>query len=103
MKVRLAIAAIAFSIGGTATTPVQAQDSAVYTFLKEAGCAVLPFQACDVLEIENSLNILRAHQALLVNKFCGYGSIEAAKQGLEVDAVLDEPRCRTILKGLRAI
>ena len=83
--------------------PARAGDQFVYNFLKESGCAVLPFSACDVLDIENSLNILRTYQALLVNKFCGYGNIQAAKIGLENDAVLDEPRCRIILKGLRAI
>ena len=85
------------------TTPAQAGDQFVYNFLKESGCAVLPFAACDVLDIENSLNILRTYQALLVNKFCGYGNIQAAKMGLENDAVIDEPKCRIILKGLRAI
>lgn len=87
----------------TVATPAQAGDQYVYNFLKESGCAVLPFSACDVLDVENSLNILRTYQALLVNKFCGYGQIEAAKIGLQNDAVLDEPRCRIILKGLRAI
>jgi hypothetical protein len=63
----------------------------------------VPFKGCDVLDENNAINVLKTSQALLVNRYCGYGSIEAAKQAVEIDAALEPERCRIILKGIGAI
>lgn len=103
MSYKLLLASI--FISGSLANPAAAQTPADYAFnfLKEVGCSQLPFQACDVLDRDNAVNILRAYQALLVNKNCGTGNIEAAKQLLEIDSALDPDRCRAVLRGIGAI
>lgn len=74
-----------------------------YNFLKEVVCLQIPLAGCDVLDRDNAINVLRASQAVLVNKYCGTGNIQAAKQMVETETSLDNDRCRSVLKGIGAI
>lgn len=83
--------------------PAQTASKFAYDFLMEVGCSQLPMQACTGLDPANALNILKTYQAILVNKHCGTGQIEGAKQLLDVGMALDETRCRRVLQAIGAI
>lgn len=84
--------------------PVAAANFDALEFLKAVGCSQIPLSACDALDPENAQNIILTYKALLVNKNCGYGSIEAAKQAVENEIfVLDEVNCRRLLRAFRVI
>ncbi len=96
-------ASVALIIGVATPAPAQSASSYALTFLKEVGCSLLPFQACDVLDSSNAINLLRANQVMFVNKYCGTGWVEGAKQLVEIGEALDNARCRQILQGIGAI
>lgn len=84
-------------------SPVSAASEFAFNFLKEVGCTQLPFQACEVLDPDNAVNVLKTYETLLVNKYCGTGNVNAAKQLVEIEMALDNDRCRAVLKGISAI
>lgn len=86
-------------------TPAPAETASGYAknFLKEVGCQLLAFHACDVLDADNAISLLRANQVMFVNKYCGTGWVEGAKQLVETEMALDNARCSQILKGIGAI
>jgi hypothetical protein len=86
-----------------APAPAQSTASYAYNFLKEAGCQLLPFSACDVLDENNAINVFRASQVMFMNKYCGSGMIEQSKQLLENEMALDNYRCRQVLQAMGAI
>jgi hypothetical protein len=95
-------AALIFLLGVATPTPAPAQSagSYAYNFLKEAGCQLLPFSACDVLDENNAINIFRASQVMFMNKYCGSGMIEQSKQLLQNGVALDDYRCRQVLQAM---
>lgn len=90
-------------LGVATPAPARSAGTYAYNFLKEAGCQLLPLQACDVLDSDNAINILRLYEIKLLTYHCGYSSTHQAKMALDSDGTLDAVRCRQLLQGLGAI
>ena len=75
----------------------EADDSAIYEFLKRVACGLLHLDIqCDFLSAENAGNILNAKLALLSQKLCGSINRGEVKQLLETGNALQPKSAKNI-------